>query len=49
MVAGIVVSNHRACRTLEDEKNTRSCPFVTFDVVRFHDDQETLALVRGSP
>jgi len=49
MVAGIFFSDHCACRTLEDEENTRSCPFVTFDVVRFHDDLEALALVRGSP
>ena len=49
MVAGIFVSDHCARRTLETEKNTRSCPFAAFDFVRFHDDLETFSLVRGSP
>jgi len=40
MVAGVFVSDHCTCRTLEDEKNTRSCPFLSLGlVVRFHDPE----------
>jgi hypothetical protein len=49
MVAGVFLSNHCTCRTLEVEQNPRSCLFVSFELGKCRDDLETYSLVRGSP